>query len=238
VTKPWYRKDHALFEEIRRQVEETYPDLKFNERDQSLVLSGYYPLFEGDRVYDRYLIELVVPPESPLGLPVVREVAGRIPRVPDRHMESDGAACIVLPDAFWYEFPRGMSLIDFLNGPMRVFFGCQTLIESGVKNPWPAGEWAHWADGNIQFYAPLIKSQQPEVVLGYLEILKAEKTRGHWLCPCGSGQRLRKCHLALVEELRSKIPRAVAAKSWERMAEYLKRLATVGQARNDIKNSY
>lgn len=41
----------------------------------------------------------------------------------------------------------------------------------------------------------------------------AKKVKGHWLCPCRNGKKLRDCHFNQIQELREKISRKVAARS-------------------------
>lgn len=47
---------------------------------------------------DRYSVELQLARNHPAGLPVVRETGGRIPRHLDRHVLSNGTACVLIPD--------------------------------------------------------------------------------------------------------------------------------------------
>jgi hypothetical protein len=213
MAKPWYREKPEIYEAVRQEVEDAYPDLWFFDEGTQIVLRGWYPIYEGSKVWDRYQVEVVLPLDSPQGFPTVREVGGRIPHIADRHVFTDGKACIALQDAFWFEHPNGLSLLEFLNGPMRSYFASQSLMEKGGIEAWPAGEWAHGVDGIFQFYADVTGSKDPMVILEYLKLLVRNEVKGHWPCPCRSGEKLRKCHGALVYDLRSRIPRDVAAKS-------------------------
>ncbi len=202
-------------------MEGAYPELHFVRHGRGVFVTGYYPLFESNRVWDRYQVKLQVSPDSLRGIPALYEIGNRIPRKPDRHMEPDGKACIVLPDAYWYEHPQGMNMLDFLNGPVRNFFVNQSLIELGQPNVWEKGEWGHGAKGIVEFYATILGTNEPKTILAYLGILKRDTVRGHWPCPCGSKRRLRNCHNGLINELRAQIPRQVAADSENRLAENL-----------------
>jgi hypothetical protein len=216
MARSWYRASPDLYESVRQEVEDVYPELRFVDDGTQVVVRGWYPLYEESRVWDRYLIEVVLPTDSPRGFPTVREVGGRIPHDDaDRHVFTNGIACIALEDAFWFEYPEGLSLLEFLNGPMRSYFASQSLMEKGEAQAWPAGEWAHGVDGIFQFYTEAIGIKDPLVILEYLKLLEREEVKGHWPCPCRSGEKLRKCHGALVYDLRSRIPRSVAAKSLE-----------------------
>jgi hypothetical protein len=223
TSKPWYETDSELYASLRREVEEAYPELKFGIRDGAVFVTGYYPLFEGERVYDRYSVEIELSKESVRGLPIVREISKRIPRSPSRHINPDGTACIMLPDAFWHENPDGMSLLEFLNGPLRGYFVSQSLVELGASDPWPSGEWKHGTYGIIDFYAEVLETRNPEAIYEYLRVLKSSVVKGHWQCPCGSGERLRQCHhVSLIEQLRSRIPRKLLARSAEILFKHIR----------------
>ena len=208
-----------LYEAVRREVEDAYPELQFVDDGTHILLQGWYLLYEGSQVWSRYLIEVTLPTDSPRGFPVVREVGGRIPRIPDRHVYANGVACVALEDAFWFEYPDGLGLLEFLNGPLRSYFASQSLMEMGETEPWPIGEWAHGVEGIFQFYSDALGIKDPLVILDCLKLLERGEVKGHWLCPCKSGEKLRKCHGAALHKLRSRIPRDVAAESRARFQE-------------------
>jgi hypothetical protein len=222
ASKPWYEAEPESYRKLQAEVADSFPELRFVKRGHNVVVTGYYPLYEKGKVYERYLVEIEIPKHSPRDLPVIREIAERIPRHSNRHMEEDGKACVVLPDAFWHDHPDGMSLLQFLNGPVRAFFSCQSLIELGEPNPWPSGEWDHGAKGIIEFYGNLLDTSDPHKILEYLKLIKAKFIKGHWTCPCGTGAKLRNCHKSVVEQLRSRIPRSVVSQSEERLFNFLR----------------
>jgi hypothetical protein len=86
------------------------------------------------------------------------------------------------------------------------------MVEEG--EPWPFGQWAHGARGVFQYYRELLTTSDLRVITTYLEYLTAKKVRGHWACPCGSGKKLRDCHFFQVKDLREKISRKVAERSF------------------------
>lgn len=191
-----------------------FPELSLVERGDTMVVAGTFPLVDDLKVIDRFMIEVELPRMYPRGLPLVREVGGRIPRDAGRHVEGDGKACVFLPDEYCYRHPDGMDLIDFLKGPVLGFLVGQSLAEHG--QPWPQGERGHGSDGIIAFYGELLGSDDLKTIRRYLEALAAKQVRGHWDCPCGSGQRLRQCHHAQLLRLRDRIPRSVARESLEK----------------------
>ena len=211
MTKPWHRSDPAYFEKEKLEVERQYPGLRFRVAGDLVILEGDFPLVAEGKVRDRYSVQITLARDHPKSIPVVREVAGRIPRKPDRHINENGTCCVLLPDERWKSWPVGAPLVDFLNGPVRNFFICQTLVESG--DPWPMEQLAHGADGIRASYAEFLGTDDVNVIRGYLACLAAKQVKGHWPCPCGSGKRLRHCHLMRVLDLRKKISTADASKS-------------------------
>jgi len=232
MSKPWYEQNPEKYSVLQEDVERVYAELHFVPRAGGIFLTGYYPLFEGDRVWDRYQVKLQVPQDSPRGIPALYEIGNRIPWESDRHMERDGKACIVLPDAYWYEHPQGMNMLDFLNGPVRNFFVNQSLIDLGQNDVWKNGEWGHGAEGIVEFYEAILGTSEDKTILAYLGILKRDVIKGHWPCPCGSKRKLRNCHRELINELRTRIPWRVAAESEKRLTEKLAKSGLVFPSRH------
>jgi hypothetical protein len=193
------------------------------------VFTGWLPVTDGTKILDRYHVEIEVPVDSNNGLPVVRETKGRIPRSPDRHMERDGKACVVLPDAYWHDHPNGMDLVEFIKGPLESYLASQSLLEYGYDDVWPQGEWQHGAIGVLQFYKMLLGFDDHAIIRDFVSTLAKQEIKGHWLCPCRSGEKLRKCHTELVRNLRDRIPRSVAADSERRIREHLGSASAAGR---------
>ncbi|MDP3909849.1 MAG: SEC-C domain-containing protein [Gemmatimonadales bacterium] len=210
--RPWYRlKPHRL-NQVRDEVLSSHPRLKFDEVDGKILLTGVFELREGGWERDKYCIEIELSQDSEHGMPVVRETGGRIPRDINRHVNAeDGTLCVMLPEAFWYDYPKGLSLLQFLDGPLTEHLAGQSLVELG--EPWPAGEWGHGSDGILEFYREALGTDDPKALMGLSALLATSEVKGHWLCPCGSGKRLRVCHGPKIIVLRTRIPRELAGRA-------------------------
>jgi len=182
-----------------------YATLHLVEQAGTLRIRGSFPVKVGEQVLTWFRVEIALPAEFPHALPIVWETGGRIPRVPERHINTaDGSACVVLPDAFWMSQDRAeVSLLEFLRGPVHNFFLGQALVETG--QPWPFGEWAHGASGVREHYAALLGTSAPEAPAQLLRFA-LQQVKGHRSCPCGSGRRLRKCHGDLLRRIRQRVP--------------------------------
>ncbi|MGK7653205.1 SEC-C metal-binding domain-containing protein [Roseovarius sp. B08] len=53
-------------------------------------------------------------------------------------------------------------------------------------------------------------SPDEKTIADYLRLLSRQTIKGHSICPCGSGRRLRKCHEDDLENLRRMIPPVIA----------------------------
>jgi hypothetical protein len=190
------------------RVADEFPELRVGVVNDTVVLSGRFPIKGNNGVLDSYQIEVRVPPDFPASIPSLRETAGRIPMLADRHMTPDtGEACPILPEE-WLLDPQAGSIVSFLQGPVTNFFMGQSLVEAGEA--WPFGERAHGRAGRIEYFAERFGAKDERAVLGYLECLSRDHLKGHWQGPCGSGKRLRDCHLDELRELKKRVPCRVA----------------------------
>lgn len=200
--------------ELQRDLETKYPDLTVSSAGTKVYIRGAFPVLQEGRVLDRYQIEIEWS-ESDLEVPLLRETAGRIPWIADRHMSQGGMACLFVPEE-WLLRPREeRTVIHYLDGPVKNFFLWQSLYERGKSPPW--GERPHGPSGLIEAYGDLVGMKAPAAVLRCLVYLSRDQLKGHWTCPCGSSRRLRHCHIDHLHDLRKKIPRYIAKLALKRL---------------------
>jgi hypothetical protein len=226
--RPWHKADPALLEKLIAEIHEEFPTLHFYPEGDRVVLRGTFPVVYEGEVLDRYAVEIELLADYPASIPVAREVGGRIPRTADYHISDKGDACLFIPDERWRVYPKGTSLTTFLNGPVRNFFIGQSLFR--LTGEWPFGQRGHGAQGTREYYEELLGTADMAVVIGYLECLSRPALKGHWPCPCGSGKRLRECHRAEIEGLRSQIAPALATRSWQSLRTSARRSNATSQA--------
>jgi hypothetical protein len=198
---------------VEREIRERYPDLRVTVQGDHVVLRGNFPLVDEGEVLERYLIEILIPPAFPDAEPVVREIGGRIPHTADRHVYANGTLCVIVPEE-WYLYPD-RTVLGYLDGPLRNFLIGESLVARGL--PRPFGERSHRAKGLLEAYGDMVGSTEPVVITTYLDYLSKDEVKGHWECPCGSGQRLRNCHADHLRTLRGRIPQWVARSAADRL---------------------
>ena len=201
---PWFEHDPALLEDIQRALcESEYKWLHLHLEQGIARIRGTIPV-----PGDRYSIEILFLNDYPLTLPQVRETGGRIPRTSDRHVNPhDGTACLCIPDEWFIQRPDE-SFLTFLCGPVYNYFLSQKSFETFGE--WPLSERRHGNDGLLDFYQENLGTKDPHAIRKYLEYLLQPTVKGHWDCPCGSGNRIRNCHRQQINALRGKIPPHVA----------------------------
>jgi hypothetical protein len=213
MKRRWHEEQPELVDGIRADLLARYPSLHLfiNEAGDTQVRGTFPVLSPEGRELDRYQVAIELPADYPEGLPVVREVGGRIPWHEDSHVETDGKACVLIPDDRWRGFPKGAPFRHFLEGPVHNFFLGQSLVAQGEK--WPFGEWRHGREGVLQYYQELFGTVDLRTVARFLHVLNKLNLKLHWDCPCGSGRKIEKCCKSRIIDLRSKIPAATAAKA-------------------------
>lgn len=215
MTKPWPHPQDL--DSIRLDIAAEYPTLHpFLNKDGLVEVAGLFPVRgAGGELLDTFDISIVLPDRFPRGLPIVREVAGRIPRTADRHVEPDGKACVMLPDDRWRCFPEGSTFGEYLRVPVHNYFLGQSYWEE--HGEWPFGEWGHGRAGILEYYRSIVHTEDDTTARRFLYVLTKLNLKTHWDCPCGSGKRIRDCCQRNVTDLRSKIPAGTAKKSWARL---------------------
>jgi len=207
-----------FYSEVLQAVAKHQPELSVSRVDRLIVLEGRFLVYGKDGptdtpngVFDSYQIKAGVTAGFPEEEPVVFEEGDRIPRTADRHVfPKDGNCCLGVWEE-WLLTATDHRFATFLTGPMHDYFVSQTYFEThGV---WPFGERSHGKLGVLEAYGELLGVAQNEKTISeYLKLLSRQTIKGHALCPCGSGLRLRKCHGEDLDNLRRKIPPAIAEK--------------------------
>lgn len=203
LNKMSFRQQIPKSDEIRQLIHERYPELFITQDSDGCVITGRFPVRAAETVVDHYFVEIWVFEGFPIVTPLVREIGGRIPHHIDRHVFLDGFLCLFLPLERWKHLPNTASILNYLDGPLNDFLFCQTYFD--IHGCWPFGERGHGKAGYREYLAEVLGTDDPSVAIRFLECLRGPLPKGHWLCFCGSGVKMRKCHLEKVITLRGKV---------------------------------
>lgn len=217
-------KDPALYNNIQQQLRSEFRTLRLSCEDGIAYVRGALPISGDDgSELARFRIEIELPKNFPESAPLVRETGGHIPRHIDRHVYSDGTACLFVADETWKYWNRTTSLIDFIKGPIYQYFLGQIYYEE--HRTWPFGQRSHFGLGVAEYYFEELETTSIFVVYRFLELLAARTIDTHSLCYCGSLRTLRNCHHLKLADLRSKIPAQVAVESRKEVKELIDELS-------------
>lgn len=196
---PWFKRNPVFFEKLKADVAACYPNLHFSVRENQVFLTGSFPIEHEGQIIDHYAIEIEFPQTYPKGIPLVREVGGRIPRTPDRHIYATEDVCLFLPLEVSSAYPEGTSLLAFLNGPVQSFFVGQSIFE--LTGEWPFGQRSHGDEGYAEYVTEVTGVKDKDAIYRFILAMQKDEIKGYWDCPCGSGKKLRNCHLQQVLKL-------------------------------------
>jgi hypothetical protein len=142
---------------IQSELHKTQPDLfVFIKNGQELIRGSICLRSDGGEEIGRYSIEISIPREYPQKIPVVKETGNKIPKTPDRHInKKDGSACVIHEEEWFLEFGNNSSIVRFINTYVYNFFISQKYFE--LKKEWIYGQWAHSAEGKVEFYTNFLK---------------------------------------------------------------------------------
>lgn len=201
----WYQINPQLLEDLRNELKDRYPSLHVFIENGTVIVRGNFPICDigGTKLIDEFKIEMMVPNTFPEDIPIVREIGGRLPKIVDRHFYMNGKACLFMPEERYKYVPAGMTLMEFIDGPMKSFFIGQISYEQTGK--WIFGERAHGVAGIVDYYGEIIGNTNKEIITRLLIYLCKDKVKGHWQCFCKSGEKMRSCHYKQLLEMRERI---------------------------------
>ncbi|MDP2763137.1 MAG: hypothetical protein Q8O27_01315, partial [Enterobacteriaceae bacterium] len=84
--------------DIENNLENIFPNYKISIDNERILISGVLILLVGDKIIDRYLIEIEIPDMKKSYYPAVKEIGNKIPRIADRHINIGGTTCLFYPD--------------------------------------------------------------------------------------------------------------------------------------------
>ncbi len=216
----WHMDDPLALGRLRKILRDRYPTLHVRMRGDFVHVEGTFAALTEDAHEDRYAINVRLPADYPRSIPSIWETAGRIERNIDRHVfPATGALCVGVPVELWINLKGDFCIENYLEKAVRPYLIGNSLFEEG--QPWPFSQSSHGSYGVLEFYERHLGTRDSRVVGRFLLDLLKGKVKGHWPCPCGSGQPLRKCHGEQVNALKN-VPAGALLDSVDHMLNLLR----------------
>lgn len=178
-----------------KKVQDEYPDLAVKYvNDLPSELYGKIKIFDNLGVLqEEFDIRVLIPLFYPFGFPSLIEVANRIERILDRHINEAGYCCVEITQKILLLQKRGITLQEFFKNYVYKFFCWQLLYET--IGPTQLRQWEHGKKGIKQFYFELLNSNNNNTVRKLiLAVLNNKIPNRKALCPCGSSKIIKECH--------------------------------------------
>lgn len=218
LMKPWFLENPLLFGEFKNLIDSKYTTLNIIINNAVVYVRGtlFIKNLAGKEL-GRYKIEIIIPDDYPNSAPILRETGGIFNKIADRHFNAvDNTACLFFRDAKYKYFPKGSSIVDFIEGPIRNFFLWQIDYDMNSGNS-SLGELEHGTDGMLQFYKTELGVNSEESVFKFLTLFDSKIVPRGKKCYCGSGSLLKDCHIAKFRQLKRNISRKDARKSLDEL---------------------
>lgn len=206
--KVWFKDNPVLLEEVRSAIAKHFPTLHVVIENDAVFIRGTLHLPEK---IDYYSIEIELLNDYPESVPLVRETGGRIKHIAERHIYTNGNCCLFVAEETWKYYPKGTTIIDFINKIVTAHFINQTHFE--LTGKWLWGERSHGIDGILEFYEEELKTNNLILIYKFIEHLAKVVVKKHWACYCGSKKKFQNCHYRQLLEYRKKIKPEIARKS-------------------------
>ncbi|MDQ3749454.1 MAG: hypothetical protein M3367_10670 [Acidobacteriota bacterium] len=210
-----------MLEDVKKSIREKFPTLNIVVENDIVFIRGILLLPED---IDEFIIEIELLEDYPDSIPIVRETGGRIPHG-KRHVFTHGDCCLFVREETWKHYPKGTTIIDFLNKIVVPYFLAQACFE--ITGKWLWGERSHDIYGILESYKEELKTNDIKLILRFIEYLAKSTLKKYRICYCGSKKKLQNCHYQTLKNYREKISQRIAKDSLILWFTELKRLENV-----------
>lgn len=184
-------------EHIKAQLNDfkkAYPNITIiDESATEIRLAGSFSMhkeYHGFQVFDDYKVEIVLPIAS-AKLPYVIDRGGSIK--PDyHHYYANGQLCLETDVKIIYDFANGFDLLRWMNDYVEAYYFSYEYYNR--YGEFPYGERSHDLAGVLEAYKDLLGTEDAQKTYDLMMFMVSFNYRGHNLCPCKSGAKLRNCH--------------------------------------------
>ncbi|WP_127718245.1 hypothetical protein [Halobacteriovorax sp. HLS] len=199
----WWKEDSQLYASFKNELA-AFPFLELNLENGKNIIRGLWPVFGESKLITKYSIKIEIPDDYPKSVPLVYELEGKIPRIPDRHINYDNTCCLFAPPERWEQWPLGTGIDVLLSGAVKQFFFSQAYFNR--TGEWPFGEWLHGDVGVVQFYFERLNISSIQKLKQLLIAYPYRTPPRGWNCPCGSHRPYEDCHWKYMKPLIDILP--------------------------------
>ena len=189
-----------LIETQIRALLEVYPDLQKMEHTDSVIK------FQGsifiNRIHNEYTLQKsydlqIVLPINNDNLPYVVDINDNISPT-YHHKYTDGTLCLSTNTDFHLKFLDGFNILVWMRDFVEPFYFSYEYYQR--YDIFPFNERSHGYIGVIETYQDIFHTDNGSQTLNVMHAIATAKAyRGHHLCLCGSGLKVRNCHREVLQ---------------------------------------
>lgn len=185
----------AYDEEIQNVIYK-FPSLKYYNSERTLKGKIFVNhTYCDEHIIATYEVEIRIPISYPNLPPVVTNISKKVP-YKFGHVYTDGTLCLATNADQLIFLIDGNGLCEWIDCyVIPYYFAVEYYKKYGT---YPFGERSHGANGKLEYYREIFKVNTLKDALVILSYIVNCKYRGHSICPCGSGKKLRNCHKDIV----------------------------------------
>lgn len=192
---------HKDFESAKKQ----YPNLVYTPADLNhfkYKVTGSIPIIDAEGTHwGTFHASIYFKARYPYGFAVLQEVSALIPRLIDRHIGQNGECCVCGPLEALEMEQKPLSVLAFINNYAVPYFANQIHYEE--YGYYVNGEYSHDHEGLWESFEELFNTKDRGEIIKKLDFIKS-KPSVNKPCPCGSGRKIKRCHLNLIKSIRKK----------------------------------
>ncbi len=205
-------------------VKRNYPSLSVKLDKDGYVLTGTVILnseFGNIPLYDEYCLEIRIRFDFPSSIPIVRDLNGDVPKGLE-HFNAGGELCLGASCDLCEYLEAHTNIVDFINDIIMSYLYTASYYKRYGSTPF--GERSHGIKGMEEAYMERYGAKDRGTLISLLAYVAGlREYRGHLLCPCGSGKKLRSCHgHAVLEDIQSHHSNAYRIDAYYLISNYIR----------------
>ncbi len=201
--KRWYELNNGVrLAYDRALIAKHYPSLAYDVNNETgrVDLQGPLRFVAACGIPTPVMVFVHFPFDYPHTEPRAYDRDQQFPHIADRHFYPDGQCCLWLPPESRWNKDDPDALCAFLD-EVTIFFDRQLVYDAEGSGIWPGPQRSHGSKGYIEFVLEFMNGDQA-LLMTLAPVLSNIITVGrNSVCPCGSGQKYKRCHLHLVETI-------------------------------------
>ena len=203
---PWYKSNSEFYAKEMAAVRRRFPDVVIKVSKGIISLEGLFPVQSTNgSTLQKYHLSVEFPNNYPEWIPETFMLEPSVKHIAERHIESNGRACLCLPHEIPNHLPDGIRFEAYFDRLLTPWLIGQAYYDQKDRWPWPTIE--HGKKGVLKGFSELLDIEDLNVVEQFAKLLvRKNPAKGHERCPCGSRQKLRDCHSDLYYQCRECLP--------------------------------